>query len=170
MGHWIYQLMLTCISGQKWGMYFPHLVIALCKRMKVPMSPIEQIVMPARSVLENNMYSQSVDLQQKQVKELNQCRKENMDVPSASKRKSKTKEPLLTGLNDILDMKWTISWIQEMSLVGIDYAKRHGTRVPKPPSKKYTPFLYSNYTKGGEDEDDNQNDDEEGNNDDDEPF
>ncbi|MBA0730914.1 hypothetical protein Golax_025984, partial [Gossypium laxum] len=39
---WIYQNMKRCISGKKVGVFFPHLMTALCKRAGVPMESTEQ--------------------------------------------------------------------------------------------------------------------------------
>ncbi|KAH1114012.1 hypothetical protein J1N35_007390 [Gossypium stocksii] len=55
-----------------------------------PMSPPEQFVMPLKSVLGNIMYAQFIDFLRKQVKEWNQCRKENMDVPLAPEKEEQS--------------------------------------------------------------------------------
>ncbi|MBA0792649.1 hypothetical protein Gohar_017128 [Gossypium harknessii] len=69
------------------------------------MSPMEQFVMPTKSILGNNMFSQFVELQLNQVKKLNQHKKEKIDVPLTSKGKSKI-EPKFTGLTNFSSMEW----------------------------------------------------------------
>ncbi|KAK5825794.1 hypothetical protein PVK06_020660 [Gossypium arboreum] len=46
------------------------------------------------------------------------------------------------------DIEWVIRWVQDISLVGIIYKQRHGSRVPNPPPNKYAPVQYSDDIKG----------------------
>ncbi|MFQ6623921.1 hypothetical protein Gotur_003935, partial [Gossypium turneri] len=48
VGRWIHQNMKQCISSQKVGVFFPHLVIALCKKAKVLIEDNEKFMKPTK--------------------------------------------------------------------------------------------------------------------------
>ncbi|KAH1121301.1 hypothetical protein J1N35_004461, partial [Gossypium stocksii] len=49
---WIYHYMKQCISSQKVGVFFPYLVTAFCKKVRVPMTTTEQVMKPSKSPIE----------------------------------------------------------------------------------------------------------------------
>ncbi|MBA0580755.1 hypothetical protein Gorai_022960, partial [Gossypium raimondii] len=81
--------MKCCISSQKVGVFFPHLMTSLCKIAEVLMEENEQFMRPTRSLIGDSMYTQYVELNQKQFINWNQRRKEKMDVLASLKRKGK---------------------------------------------------------------------------------
>ncbi|MBA0781903.1 hypothetical protein Gotri_002784 [Gossypium trilobum] len=89
IGTWIYNYMKRCVSGQKVRIFFPHLVTTLYKRACVPMEKFEQSMKPSRSIIGDTLYTQYMELRQKQIIYWNKCQKEKMDVPKSSPKKEK---------------------------------------------------------------------------------
>ncbi|MBA0675070.1 hypothetical protein Goari_016633 [Gossypium aridum] len=56
--YWINREMKNCIVGGKVGIYFPHLITNLCRKVKVIIDPIEQSHQPIRSVIDDSMLHQ----------------------------------------------------------------------------------------------------------------
>lgn len=84
--------------------------MTLCKKARVPMSENEQFLKPTRSIIDDSLYKQYVELQFKQIKEWKQRRKEKMDVSVSVKRKekSKTEKQSQGSINTKLDsmIRW----------------------------------------------------------------
>ncbi|MBA0868983.1 hypothetical protein Goshw_021548 [Gossypium schwendimanii] len=92
----------------------------------------------------DSMYTQYVELQRKQIKDWNQYRKEKMDVPELVKKKTPlTSRRGLEGRN-ILDLEWVIRWMQEMGLVGQEFSRQNGMRIPELPPNKDDPMQFHN--------------------------
>ncbi|MBA0809260.1 hypothetical protein Gohar_024930, partial [Gossypium harknessii] len=51
IGMWIYKSMIRCISGQMVGIFFLHLMMALCKKAKLPMAATKQFLKLTRSLI-----------------------------------------------------------------------------------------------------------------------
>ncbi|MBA0824749.1 hypothetical protein Goarm_021394, partial [Gossypium armourianum] len=62
VGRWIHQNMKQCISSQKVGVFFPHLVIALCKKAKVLIEDNEKFMKPTKSLIRDSIYTKYVEL------------------------------------------------------------------------------------------------------------
>ncbi|MBA0820060.1 hypothetical protein Gohar_028263 [Gossypium harknessii] len=52
---WIHQNIKRCISGQKVGVFFPHLVMTLCEREGVLMASTEQLLKLSRSIIADTL-------------------------------------------------------------------------------------------------------------------
>lgn len=65
IGTWIYNNMKRCISGQKVGIFFPHLETTMCKRVDVQMMNTEHSIRPSRSIIGDTLYKQYIELRQK---------------------------------------------------------------------------------------------------------
>ncbi|MBA0748106.1 hypothetical protein Gogos_004958, partial [Gossypium gossypioides] len=76
IGQWIHQSMNRCVNGQKVGIFFPHLVTALCKSAETPMEENEQFMHPTNSLKGYSMYTQYIKLNRKQIIDWDQRRKE----------------------------------------------------------------------------------------------
>ncbi|KAH1091872.1 hypothetical protein J1N35_019129 [Gossypium stocksii] len=87
-------------------MYFPHLIIALCHRVNIPMSPIESFMRLTRSMIGDNLFGQFVDLQQKQDWENEQRTKHSSNPQGPTKRKSKVHTSKITRLRDMSISEW----------------------------------------------------------------
>ncbi|KAH1063808.1 hypothetical protein J1N35_028795 [Gossypium stocksii] len=85
---WIYHNMKRCINGQKVGVFFPHLVTALCKEVRISMTVTEQFIKQPKSIIRDSMYTQYIEIQRKQIWNLNKRRKEKMDIPTLLKQKT----------------------------------------------------------------------------------
>ncbi|TYI06503.1 hypothetical protein ES332_A10G163800v1 [Gossypium tomentosum] len=48
VGTWIYQSMLFCVKKNKVELFFPHLVMALCKQAQVPIGKLECYLQPSK--------------------------------------------------------------------------------------------------------------------------
>lgn len=121
------------------------------------MSTKKQFMKSTKSLINNSIYTQYVELQRKQITEWNQRQKHKMDVSQSLKGKGKEKSYLSQGLSELPDMEWMIRWMQKMSPVGIDYARRHILQVPNPPSNKYAPmsfYAHIEYEEGEEEDKD----------------
>lgn len=90
-----------------------------------------------------------------------------MDVSTSLKRK--TTSTIRTGSkgSNIPNIEWMIRWIQEIGLVGQEFARQHGMQVPNLPSNKYgtMQFHQQSEEQGSKEEEgsdeDNEDDDEE---------
>ncbi|KAH1107025.1 hypothetical protein J1N35_010793 [Gossypium stocksii] len=67
----IYQYMKRCISSQKVRIFFPHLVMALCKRAGVQMVSNEQSIKLSKSTIGDTLCTQYTELCTKQIKKWN---------------------------------------------------------------------------------------------------
>ncbi|MBA0873957.1 hypothetical protein Goshw_009710 [Gossypium schwendimanii] len=105
--------MKRCVSGQKVRIFFPHLVMALCKSAGVPMASIEQSMKPSRSIISDAFYTQYTELQTKQMKEWNKRQQEKMASLASSKRKAKSTALQEIGENSHLKLDCMIHWMQE---------------------------------------------------------
>ncbi|MBA0614899.1 hypothetical protein Godav_015128 [Gossypium davidsonii] len=75
------------VNSQKVGVFFPHLVTALCKRVGVPMASMEQSMKPSRSIIDDTLYTKYTELREKQIKELNKRQQEMTVALASSQRK-----------------------------------------------------------------------------------
>ncbi|KAH1031833.1 hypothetical protein J1N35_044007 [Gossypium stocksii] len=83
VGKWIHQNMRRCISSHKVGVFFPCLVMVLCKKVGVPMTSTEkslvgvpmtsteQSLKPSRSIIGDTLFQQYIELRVKQIKDGN---------------------------------------------------------------------------------------------------
>ncbi|MBA0755402.1 hypothetical protein Gogos_019934 [Gossypium gossypioides] len=60
-----------CIRSQKVGVFFPHLMTALCKKVTVPMRYTEKSLKPSRNIIGDTLFQQYIELQDKQIKDRN---------------------------------------------------------------------------------------------------
>lgn len=63
--------MKHCVSGQKIGLLFPHLVTAPCQKARVQMSTNEQFMNPTKIVIGDLLYIQYIKLQKKKITKWN---------------------------------------------------------------------------------------------------
>lgn len=54
--------MKNCVNSQKAELFFPHLVIALCCKVAVPIGENEQFMKPTKSIIGESLYKQYVEL------------------------------------------------------------------------------------------------------------
>ncbi|KAH1097155.1 hypothetical protein J1N35_014076, partial [Gossypium stocksii] len=65
--------------------------IALYRQVEVPMSENEQFMKPTRSIIIDTLYTQYVELQQKQITKWNQRRKKKIEMSASLKQRDKSK-------------------------------------------------------------------------------
>ncbi|KAH1106721.1 hypothetical protein J1N35_010489 [Gossypium stocksii] len=68
------------------GVFFPHLMTTLCKKASVPMTPTEQLLKPSRSVIDDTLFQQYIELRVKQIKDKNKRYQEMTVTPMSSQR------------------------------------------------------------------------------------
>ncbi|MBA0805059.1 hypothetical protein Gohar_004604 [Gossypium harknessii] len=61
VGRWIYREMRRCVHNKKVEIFFPHLVIELCRRAKVPMCKNEKFMKATRSIIRDSLYTQALN-------------------------------------------------------------------------------------------------------------
>ncbi|MBA0787723.1 hypothetical protein Gotri_026238 [Gossypium trilobum] len=66
IGTWIYNYMKIYITGQKVGVFFPHLVTALCKKARVPMTTTEQFMKPSKSLIGDTLYTEDEEVEKEE--------------------------------------------------------------------------------------------------------
>ncbi|MBA0701798.1 hypothetical protein Goari_022574 [Gossypium aridum] len=69
IGTWIYKNLVDCARNLGKGIFFPHLISKLCKRVGVPIERMDKTMNPPRKLLDNDLFKQFVLLQTKQKEE-----------------------------------------------------------------------------------------------------
>ncbi|MBA0620372.1 hypothetical protein Godav_006096, partial [Gossypium davidsonii] len=105
------------------------------------MSDNEQFMKPTRSIIGDTLYTQYVELQQKQITEWNQLRKKKMDVPASIKHKDSIK--VKKGASGTIEAKLDrmIRWMQEIGLVLQEFARMNWLCAPSYPLDMFKPTL-----------------------------
>ncbi|KAK5825605.1 hypothetical protein PVK06_020461 [Gossypium arboreum] len=68
--------MNRCISSQKVGVFFPDLVMILCKKAGVSITSTEQLLKPSRSIIVDTLFQRYIEVQAKQIKYWNKRQQE----------------------------------------------------------------------------------------------
>ncbi|KAK5784282.1 hypothetical protein PVK06_038805 [Gossypium arboreum] len=72
------------IDSQKVGVFFPHLVTTLCKKLGVPMTSTKQQLNPSKSITGDTLFQQYIELRTKQIKDWNKRKQEVTATPASS--------------------------------------------------------------------------------------
>ncbi|KAH1114121.1 hypothetical protein J1N35_007499 [Gossypium stocksii] len=118
------------IQSQKVVLFFPHLVPALCRQAEVPTNKNKKYMKPTRSIIGDTLYTQYVELQQKQITEWTERRKMKMYVLASLKQKDHPK--VRKGARRDIDAKLdgVIIWMQKIGLVLQEFARMDGLHTP----------------------------------------
>ncbi|KAK5825395.1 hypothetical protein PVK06_020225 [Gossypium arboreum] len=65
IGTWIYKNMVDCIKNLGNAIFFPRLIIELCKRARVPIEQMDKTMNPPRKLFDDDIFKQFILLQMK---------------------------------------------------------------------------------------------------------